>query len=296
MPSLVALLESNHDVVAVVTAPDRPRGRGMRIEPSPVKNKALEMGLSVLQPSTLWSDEFRETLTTLGADIFVVTAYGLILPGSVLNVPALGCVNVHFSLLPRFRGAAPVQWALIEGQDLTGVTIMQMDEGLDTGPILSQLSEPIREDDDAASLQNRLALRGSELLVETLDLIIEKAITPAPQDDSLATVAPKLSTDDAHTDWSLSATEIHNRVRAFSPRPGAWNKYRDGRLKIFRVAITDEPSGDPPGTLAVRDEELLAASGTTLVALREVQPEGKRPMTGSEFVRGYRPGDTERLS
>lgn len=296
VPALAALISSEHQVALVVTAPDRPRGRGLGVEPVPVKKKALEAGLEVVQPSTLRANDVKRHLAALGADVFVVAAYGLILPPEVLNIPRLGCLNVHFSLLPRLRGAAPVQWALIEGHDLTGVTIMQMDEGVDTGGVLSQISEPITDSDDASTLEGRLAKKGASLLVATMEAFEKGEIEPVPQDDSLATNAPKISPDQARIDWSLAAQQIRNRVRAFRPRPGAWTIYNGRRLKIWAVEATSDRARGGPGTLQVNPEGLVVDTGDGRIALVELQPEGKRRMTAGEFVRGYNPATGDELS
>lgn len=295
VPSLSALLESDNRVLAAITAPDRPRGRGMKIEQSPVKERALRAGIDVLQPPTLRSDDVLGRLAGLGADVFVVVAFGLILPQKILNIPRLGCVNVHFSLLPRLRGAAPVQWLLIEGYSETGVTIIQMDSGVDTGPILSQESEPIYDSDDAGTLEERLSVSGARLLVETLEGLALGQVTARAQNESLATYAPKLSTEDARVDWSLPAGGIRNRIRAFSPRPGAWTMIGSRRIKIWRATVTDRKSKDAPGTLLPSESQILVSTGSFDIELIEVQPEGKRRMTAAEFVRGYRPRTGELL-
>lgn len=278
----------------MVTAPDRPKGRGMNVQPSPVKEAALEAGLPVLQPPTLRSPEAREALAALGGDVFVVVAYGLILPPEVLAIPPLGCVNVHFSLLPRFRGAAPVQWAILEGHTATGVAIMQMDPGLDTGPVLRMVEEPIEPEDTAGTLAGRLSQLGAGLLVEVLDRLEE--IEPVPQSDEGSTYASKLSNDDARIDWSLPAPSINNRIRAFSPRPGAWSLLNGKRLKILKARVLDG-TGSDPGTLAITPEGgLRVDAGTGSLELEEVQPEGRSRMTAGEYVRGYRPQTGTRLA
>lgn len=261
--TLDALKRSNHQLLAVITAPDRAKGRGMNVAAPPVKTRALEYGFPVLQPPGLKEAAVQSQLAELGADVFVVAAYGVILPEKVLDTPPLGCVNLHFSLLPEFRGAAPVQWALINGREKTGVTIMQIEAGLDSGPILSQDTEPIHPDDTGGSLSQRLAMRGADLMVDTLDRLERREITPEPQDEALATYAPKISPDDARIDWSQPAEEIERRVRAFDPAPGAWTMFDDKRLKVWRVEVVDED-----------------------LRLVEVQPEGKRRMTADEFFRG----------
>lgn len=296
VPSLDALLASKHGLVAAVTAPDRPQGRGMEVRPSPVKERALAAGLPVLEPATLRDGEIQERLRELGADVFAVTAYGLILPKAVLDAPRRGCLNVHFSLLPRLRGAGPVQWALIEGYTLTGTTVILMDEGMDTGPVLARLEEPVLEEDTAGTLEARLAVRGAALLVDVLGRVERGEVSPVPQDHDLATYAPKLAPEDARIDWAEPAARIANRVRAFDPRPGAWTTWRGRRIKVWRVRPSLEDTAGPPGRIGVGSPDLLlVGSGTTRLVVEEVQPEGKRRMTAGEFVRGYRPSTGERF-
>jgi len=257
----------------------------MNMQPSEVKALAVELELPVLQPPTLRSEEAQTALGELKADAFVVVAYGLILPKAVLDMPPLGCVNVHFSLLPRWRGAAPVQWAILEGDPVSGVAIMQMDPGLDTGPVLQMVEEPILPDDTSGTLAGRLAELGAGLLPDILDRL--DRLTPVPQPEDGVTYASKLTPEDARLDWSLSAEEVRNRVRAFNPRPGAWTRLDGRRLKIWRADLLDEPSSGPPGTLAAVGDRLVAASGTGPLWLREVQPEGKARMPAGDFLRGY---------
>jgi methionyl-tRNA formyltransferase len=288
VPTLRALVSSPHRVSAVVTGPDRPSGRGMRPGHSAVKAEALEAWIPVLQPKTLRAPAGREQIEMTGGDVFVVVAYGLILPEEVLKTPRLGCVNVHFSLLPKLRGAAPVQWALIEGHSETGVTIMQMDAGMDTGPIISQTVEPVTEADTAGSLEARLADLGAPLLLQALDEMESGEGRPVPQDDSQATNAPKITPEDARLDWSRPAKELARRVRAFDPRPGAWTRFRSKRLKVYG-ARRRLGEGEEPGRVVVEGGELSVQASDGRLVLFEVQPEGRRRMTGEEFVRGYRP-------
>jgi methionyl-tRNA formyltransferase len=295
---LSALIGSHHEVIAVVTAPDRPKGRGMEVGPPPVKLCAEKAGIQVFQPSTLKTPEAQQRLSLYveaGAEVFVVAAYGFILPKEVLELPRLGCVNVHFSMLPSYRGAAPVQRAIMQGRTSTGVTIMRMDEGMDTGPALDALEEPIFPEDTAGELEARLAVKGGDLLIEVLDRIEKNDIEPVPQDDSLATAAPKVTPDQARVDWKRPASEIDGLVRATNPRPGAWTTFRGRRLKVWKAAASStESESGAPGTF-VQDQAVLVNTGSAPLVLKEVQPEGKRKMTGDEFVRGYRPGAGEML-
>jgi methionyl-tRNA formyltransferase len=289
VPSLEALLDSGHRVLAVATAPDRPKGRGMELAASPVKERAQAAGIPVLQPPSLRKPEAQAELAALGADVYVVCAYGLILPPAVLDQPRLGCVNVHFSLLPAFRGAAPVAAALLAGVPVSGVTIMQMDPGLDTGPILDTVEEPIRPDDDTGSLEARLAVAGAELLVSVLDRLEAGTIDARPQDGTRASYAGKVTPEDARIDWDQPGASIVDRIRAFSPRPGAWTTLDGRRLKVWRARAAEEPVGGAPGSFAGdAGGSLVGATGDGAVALEQVQPEGGRRMSGADFLRGRR--------
>ncbi|MEA2591501.1 MAG: methionyl-tRNA formyltransferase [Actinomycetota bacterium] len=289
VPALERLLDSHHSVKAVVTAPDRPKGRGMELAASPVKQRALAAGIPVLQPPSLRTPEAQAELAAAGADVFVVCAYGLILPPAVLDQPPLGCVNVHFSLLPAFRGAAPVAAAVLAGLPVSGVTIMQMDPGLDTGPILDAIEEPIRPDDDTGSLEARLAVAGAALLVSVLDRLEAGTIEARPQDGSQATYAGKVTPEDARIDWGQPGPSIVDRVRAFSPRPGAWTTLDGRRLKVWRARVAGEPGGGAPGSFAGgAGGSFVVATGEGALTLEEVQPEGGRRMPGADFLRGRR--------
>ncbi len=271
--------------MGVLTAPDRPRGRGMKLQPSEVKGMAVRAGIPVLQPPSLRPAEAQEALKELNADVFVVVAYGLILPKAVLDIPPLGCINVHFSILPRWRGAAPVQWAILEGDASSGVAIMQMDPGLDTGAVLQMVEEPISPDDTSGTLADRLAVAGAKLIPEVVGRLHE--IAPVVQPEEGVTYASKLTPEIAHIDWTLPAEQIRNRIRAFNPRPGAWTTLNGRRLKIWRADGADGPPGGPPGTLLETEGELVALTGGGPLKLEEVQPEGRGRMTGAEFIRGY---------
>ena len=256
----------------------------MNLQPSEVKAAAVDAGIPVLQPPTLRSEEAQTALRELDADVYVVVAYGLILPKAVLDVPPLGCINVHFSLLPRWRGAAPVQWAILEGDAETGVAIMKMDPGLDTGPVYEMVPETIHAEDTSGTLAGRLAGLGAELLPGILDRLDQLA--PAPQPEEGVTYASKLTPEDARIDWSLPAEAIRNRIRAFNPRPGAWTTLDGKRLKVWKAQSTGEPSASPPGTLTVAGEKLVVDTGSERLLLVEVQPEGKGRMSAAEFLRG----------
>jgi methionyl-tRNA formyltransferase len=284
VPTLRALAET-HDVVAVYTRPDKPRGRGLRVEASPVKQVADELGIETLQPRRLRGE--AERLASFAPDVVVVVAYGAILPADVLAVPKLGCVNVHFSLLPRWRGAAPVERAILAGDRRTGVTTMLMDEGLDTGPML--LVEPIDIDldDTTGTIRARLAEIGAPLLVRTIDALAAGAVTLMPQDDDDVTYADKIDPDEARLDPRDPAAVLERKVRAFSPAPGAYTAFRGKRLKVWKASLVD--GSGPTGTLVGADVQ----TSDGRLRLDEVQPEGKRRMSGAEFVNGYRPKDGE---
>lgn len=277
----------------MVTNPDRPAGRGMELKPPPVKERALAAGIEVLQPAGARSPEFLEQLTTIAPDVAVVVAYGSILPPPVLEAVPHGFVNVHFSLLPEYRGAAPVQRAVIDGKSESGVSIMVLTAGMDEGPVVATASTAIDPVATAGALGERLAGIGAALLAETLPAYVDGTIAPVPQDDALATYAPKITTDEAHIDWSRSATEIHNLVRGLNPAPGAWSTLRGGRIKLH--AVTPVEDGDlGPGEIG-GEAELLVGTGDGALRLDEVQPAGKKRMDGSEMKRGMRPEAGEML-
>ncbi len=285
MPSLERLLGDDIEVAAVVTNPDRPAGRGMQVKPSPVKQRALAAGVEVLQPDKARDPGLQRRLMELAPDVAVVVAYGSILPLSLLEVPRRGFVNVHFSLLPRYRGAAPVQRAVMEGQAETGVSIMVLTEGMDEGPVLARRATVIGDDDTAGSVGTRLAVQGAELLVESLEPYVSGTLQPEPQDDREATYAPKITPDEARIDWTMAARRVRDHVRGLDPAPGAWTTLTGSRLKVWRV----EPvaSDLAPGELTAAGS-LIAGTGAGALELVEVQMQGKRRMSGRELARGLR--------
>jgi methionyl-tRNA formyltransferase len=285
--SLQALIDSRHEVLAVVTQPDRPRGRGRKMTAPPVKNLARQAGLPVLQPAAIRTTEFREELAGYQADVFAVTAYGRILPGPLLNLPPLGTINVHGSLLPKYRGAAPVQWAILNGEIETGVTIMQMDEGLDTGDILLPGAIPIAADDTAATLAVKLAALGGRLLVDTLDKLQDGVLKAEPQDEGLATQAPPLSMDQGLIAWLEPARKISCRIRGLDPWPTAFTFLNGKRLRLFRPEIVSSPATYEPGTIHRADHNgLLIATGLEYLLIKEVQLEGAKRMAVGPFLQG----------
>jgi methionyl-tRNA formyltransferase len=292
LPSLRALLGEGHEVVGVVTQPDRPAGRGRRVRWSPVKEEAESEHVPLFQPDRPRGDEFVRRLRELEPDISVVVAYGQILRPEVLAVPRLGSINVHASLLPELRGAAPINWAIIRGYGTTGVTIMRMAPRMDAGPILHQVPEPIDPEERASDLWLRLSQIGAEALIETLAMLEFGSIEEREQDESRATYAPKISREDARIDWSLPAPAVCNWIRGLDEVPGGWGRVSGAELKVFRpLADTALQHGEAPGTVlevAAHDPArgLVVACGVGAVRVREVKPEGRRRMTAAEWLRG----------
>jgi methionyl-tRNA formyltransferase len=281
--ALDALAAARHDIVLVLTQPDRPAGRGMKLTPSAVKQAALMRGLPIFQPTSLKTPEAQAELAAANADVMVVAAYGLILPQAVLDLPRFGCLNIHASLLPRWRGAAPIQRAILAGDTETGITIMQMDAGLDTGAMLLKTPVPILETDTAASLHDTLAAAGAAAIVAALANY--PALVPQVQDDALATYAAKLSKDEARLDWHRPADALARAVRAYNPAPGAWTLLDGASLKIWAAqAVAD--SGEPGEILHADADQLVVACGSGALALHEVQPAGSRRMSAAAFLAG----------
>ena len=289
VPTLRALLHSEHEVVAVVTQPDKPVGREQSIEPPPIKRaligRARPPGAPILQPGRIKDPQTIGEIRRLTPDVIVVVAYGQILPSDVLEIPRLACLNLHASLLPRWRGAAPVQAAIAAGDCETGITVMFMDEGLDTGDILLQRSVEIRPTDTAGSLHDRLAQIAPEALLESLRLLAAGNAPRITQENARATYAPKLKREHGQIDWSESAEAIARKIRAYNPWPGAFMKVGDQNLKIFSVSVVDL-NGQPGGILR-SDKDLTIAAGKGALSLAQVQLEGKRRMTAAEFLRGH---------
>lgn len=290
VPSLKKLLEAGHEVFAVFTQPDRPVGRKQVVTPPPVKVFAAERGITVYQPAKIKTAEARAEIEPLfrQADAGIVAAYGRILPDWMLAAPRLGCINVHSSLLPKYRGAAPINWAIVQGETETGVTIMQMDAGLDTGAMLLQGKLAIGEKETAAALTPRLAELGAELLAETLAKLEHGELPPTPQDEAQASHAPILNREDGQVDWSKTATEIFNRQRGFTPFPGCYTFLGDQRLELTGIAVAAETTQLEPGTVCevTKESFVVACGGNTTLRVTEVQPAGKRPMPVRDFLNG----------
>ena len=286
---LAALLSSDHEVVAVYTQPDKPAGRGQKLTASPVKDLALAHDLPVYQPASLRNEEAQAELAALGADLMVVVAYGLILPKAVLDTPRLGCLNVHGSLLPRWRGAAPIQRSIWAGDAETGVTIMQMDVGLDTGAMIRKVSCPIAFDETSASLYDKLAELGPQALVDTLDAMAAGDTTAEAQDDALANYAQKLSKEEARIDWSMEAVAIERCIRAFNPWPISWFEVADQTIKVWQAEVIDSDHGQPVGTLLKADKQGIdVATGKGVLRLLTLQPPGKKAMSVPDLLNSRR--------
>ena len=291
IPAMRALAEV-YPIVGVVTQPDRPAGRGRVLTPPPVKRLALELGLPLIQPERLRQPEAMAQLQAWAPDVIVVAAFGQILRPAVLELPRFGCVNVHASLLPRWRGAAPIQAALLNGDAETGITIMRMDAGVDTGPTLSQRALPIQPDDNAGALSERLAALGGELLLETLPAYLSGELAPQPQEDAGATYAPMLNKADGQLDFSQPAEALARRVRAFNPWPGAFTIWQGQMLKIQRAHAVPTPCAVPGQTVIYQGLPAFCTSDG-LLALDELQPAGKKPQPGKAFLQGARGWGTE---
>lgn len=286
IPTLRGLVDSGVKLVAVFTQPDRPKGRGNVLTPPPVKVLAESLSLPVHQPAKLRDPAAVEELRRLAPDLVVVVAYGQILPKSVLEIPRQGCINVHASLLPRYRGAAPINKAIMEGETVTGVTTMLMDVGLDTGPMLVKRSTPILSQETAGDLHDRLAMLGREAMEETLSRLCAGTLKPEPQDDAKSTYAPMLQKEDGRLDWRQSAAFLHNQVRGLDPWPGAYTHLGGELLKIARTAA-ENGSGEPGTVLAADADGVLVACGEGVLRIQELQLPGKRRLPAAEFLRGH---------
>lgn len=282
--ALEALLDGGHEVTLVLTQPDRPAGRGLKSQSSAVKHLAQARGLNLLQPPSLKGDDVVRAVTAASPNVIIVAAYGLILPESLLRLPPSGCLNIHASLLPRWRGAAPIQRALLEGDSMTGITIMQMEKGLDTGPILLQESVPIAVDDTAGTLHDKLAALGARLIVRAL----EERPAPRPQDDAAATYANRIGKGEAEIDWRRSATELERQVRAFNPSPGASTQLGPAALKIWKARVEPERSGLPGTVCAAAADGIVVACGSGALRITELQRAGGKHLSAGAFLAGFK--------
>lgn len=288
VPSLEALLKSDDTVVGVVTQPDRPKGRGQVLTASPIKQVALREAIPILQPTKMKDPEFLAALTAWKPDLIAVTAFGRILPPAILSLPPKGCVNVHGSLLPKYRGAGPIQWALINGETKTGITTMLMDEGMDTGAMLMQEAIAIDPDDTAGSLSRKLGVIGGSLLVETLNQLRSGQLVPQAQDQALASMAPLLKKEDGVIDWTLSATAIANRIRGLTPWPGAYTFLGDDRWMLHRAdPLAEQTSASPGCVTTVTKDAIHVATGSGILAVKELQPASSRRMTVAQYLAGH---------
>lgn len=294
VPTLNAIVNAGHDVICVVAQPDKPKGRGKKLVSPPTIERARELGLPTKQPRAVRRGPFVEWMKTCGADVAVVIAYGRILVSDLLEAPRLGCINVHASLLPKYRGAAPIHWAIIEGETKTGVCTMQMDEGMDTGDVLLRSETSISKDETTAELWDRLANMGAELLVETLEKL--DTITPMPQDHENATHAPLIQKSLGHMDWNQSASQLHNLVRGCVSWPVAQCIFRDKTLKVWRTSVASLTSDKPAGTVVAIKPHPVVSTGNGCLELLEIQLPGKKRCDASALVNGFQLKIGERLS
>ncbi|MEU8350673.1 MULTISPECIES: methionyl-tRNA formyltransferase [unclassified Streptomyces] len=296
VPSLDALIASDrHEVAAVVTRPDAPAGRGRRLVASPVAQRAEEAGIEVLKPARPREEDFLARLREIAPDCCPVVAYGALLPRAALDIPVHGWVNLHFSLLPAWRGAAPVQHAVLAGDEMTGASTFLIEEGLDSGPVYGVVTEAVRPTDTSGDLLTRLAFAGSGLLAATMDGIEDGSLRPVPQPAEGVTLAPKIRVEDAEIDWSAPALRVDRVVRGCSPSPGAWTRFRGERLKVMSVAPLPDRTDLAPGVPAAGKNAVYAGTGSHAVELQWVQPQGKKPMRAADWARGVRIGADEKL-
>ncbi len=288
--TLRRLFEEGYTIAGVITQPDKPTGRGQGLQGTPLKKEAFELHLPIHQPRSIKGDDAKVLFEALKPDLIVVVAYGKILPVWLLDLPQSGCVNLHASLLPKYRGAAPIQWAIARGETITGVSTMKIEEGLDTGPVYLFEETAIDPEENVIELSDRLSRIGSELMVRTVQGVLRGDLHPQPQDDSAATLAPILKREDGFIDWTTKASNVHNQVRAFNPWPGAVTKFRGATCKILRTRLVTETQPDcEPGSIGMRRRTLTVCCGDfQLLEIIELQPENRKPVAGADFANGAR--------
>lgn len=288
LPSIEALSRSGDEIVGVVTQPDRPKGRGRFLSPSPIKLLAIKMGYKVYQPERVRDKGFIDIIRELKTDLIVVVAFGQILPKDIIDIPIYGCINVHASLLPKYRGAAPVNWVIINGDEKTGITTMLMDEGMDTGPVLLQREIPISKTDTAGSLSQRLSMIGAEVLLETIDGIKKKSIGPRPQEEIDVSYAPILKKEDGLINWGLEARQIERLIQGLDPWPCGYTFYKGERWRLFMASVLEgAETGIPGRTEVISRDGMVVQTGKGQILIAEIQPEGKRRMKVSEYLSGH---------
>jgi methionyl-tRNA formyltransferase len=288
LPSLTALFEKGHPIAGVITQPDKPSGRGQLLQGPPLKKLAFDLHLPIYQPKSLKSQEAQDLLYALAPDLIVVVAYGKILPPWMLQFPKHGCINLHGSLLPKFRGASPVHWAVARGERKTGVCTMQLNEGLDTGPVYLCEETRIGPNETTPELYDRLAMMGASLIVKTVEGILAGSLQPKPQDDSQASYAPMLEKEDGFLDWTRPAQEIHDRVRAFNPWPGTVTKFRGQTCKILKTAVESRVDQSEPGSVLASKGKLVVMCGQGALEILSIQPESRKAVPGGDFANGAR--------
>lgn len=287
IPSLSMLIASDNNILGVVTQPDRPRGRSKKLQPPPVKTLALQHGLPLLQPEKVKEDNFIQWLKSQNPDLIVAVAYGQLLPPKILNIPSSGCINLHASLLPDYRGAAPINWALMNGEKKTGVTTILMNEWMDAGDIFLQRETTIEQEDDALTLSQRLSTLGAKLLLETIGQLKKGILSPIPQNHSKASYAPALKKEDGRINWGNNAWSIHNRIRGTLPWPGAFTNLESKHLKIFKSEVVECASKDSPGTISqISPDGIQVATGNGYLLLTDIQLQDRRRLSVAEFIKG----------
>ncbi len=293
---LISLLKSEHEVLGVFTQPDKPKGRGKKMMFPPVKEIALEAKIPVFQPTRIRDEEVLKTLKEIGPDVIIVAAYGRILPKEILELPPYGCINIHASILPKYRGAAPIHWAIIKGEEETGISIMQMDEGMDTGDILMTEKIKIHEDSDTGELFQRLASLGGKMIIDTLEKLKDNKIVPKKQNETDASYSPILTKEDELLDWNMPAKDIYNKIRGMNPWPGVYTYFRGQRLKIQKSVLVEEEKDTGLETgeiISFSSQGILVSANPGIIGLEIVQPAGKKQLSFNDFINGYKinPGE-----